>query len=393
MNPQAELDEIIKAAKPGVAVIGLGGAGSNIVSWIKEKGISGARLIAANTDAAHLGISKADKLLLLGMKLCKGRGCGGYPEIGAEAAKESMELIKEELLGSDLVFIVAGLGGGTGTGTAPVIAKLTRDAGILTVGCVTIPFSLESARREKAREGIELLRENCDTLVLIDNNRLRQVAGNLPLKPALGVANELVGSFVKNITEAIAVPSLMNIDYADLRTITERGGISSIGIGEDDGEDRVSVAVQQALGTPLLDIADISATKGVLVHIAGGEDMTLEEVAKVGEIVASKVPHTTNIAWGARVDEAITGRVRVMAVLTGVESTFLAEEKKEPEDEELPTMLKAMAQRAEVKEEKKPATIEPLKIMDIGEPVKNQETIAEPAKAEERRRRASLFRR
>jgi cell division protein FtsZ len=388
---KGELEEIIKGARPTVSVIGLGGAGSNIVSWIKEKGISGATLIVANTDAAHLGISKADKLLLLGTKLCKGRGCGGYPEIGAEAVKESMDMIKEELLSSDLVFIVAGFGGGTGTGTAPVIAGLTRDAGILTVGCVTIPFSLESARREKAKEGIELLRENCDTLVLIDNSRLRQVAGNLPLKPALGVANELVGSFVKNITEAIAVPSLMNIDYADLRTITERGGISSIGIGENDGDDRVAEAVSQALGMPLLDIADISATKGVLVHIAGGEDMTLEEVAKVGEIVASKVPHTSNIAWGARVDETITGRVRVMAVLTGVESTFLAEKKVEPEDEETPSMLKIRAESAEIEEEKKLAVVEPLKITDIEEPVKKREIVAEPAKVEEGKKRASLL--
>jgi len=376
-----ELEKIIKEAKPAVSVIGLGGAGSNIVTWIKEKGISGAKLIAANTDAAHLGISKADKMLLLGLKLCKGRGCGGYPEIGAEAVKESMDMIKEDLLGSDLVFIVAGFGGGTGTGAAPVIANLTRDAGALTIGCVTIPFSIEMARREKAKEGIEKLRENCDTLVLIDNNRLRQVAGDLPLKPALGVANELVGSFVKNITESIAVPSLMNIDYADLRAVTERGGISSIGIGEGDGEDRVATAVSQALGQPLLDIAELSATKGVLIHIAGGEDMTLEEVAKVGEMVASKVPHTSSIAWGARVDETITGRVRVMAVLTGVESTFLAG-KKVPEKEEVPRVPKIVTPKAEMKEEKKPEA--------VAAPAKKPEPIAEPAKVEEKKKR-SLF--
>jgi cell division protein FtsZ len=332
MNPPEELENIIKAAKPAVSVIGLGGAGSNIVTWIIEKGISGAKLIAANTDAAHLGISKADKLLLLGMKLCKGRGCGGYPEIGAEAAKENMDKLKEELLASDLVFIVAGFGGGTGTGTAPVIADLTRDAGILTIGCVTVPFTIEMARREKAREGVERLRENCDTVVLIDNDRLRLVAGNLPLKPALGVANELIGSFVKNITETITLPSLMNIDYADLRTITERGGVSSIGIGEGDGENRVSEAVSQALATPLLDITNISSSKGMLIHITGGEDMTLEEVTTVGETVADKVPHTTNIAWGARVDPALQGRVRVMAVLTGVESTFMSGKKPMPEE-------------------------------------------------------------
>jgi len=375
---KGELEEIIRKAKPSVSVIGLGGAGSNIVTWIKEKGIVGAKLVAANTDAAHLGISKADKLLLIGTKICKGRGCGGYPEIGAEAAKESMDMLKEELLGSDLVFIVAGLGGGTGTGAAPVIANLTRDAGALTIGCVTVPFSIEMARREKAMEGIEKLRENCDTVVLIDNNRLRQVAGDLPLKPALGVANELVGSFVRNVTEAVTVPSLMNIDFADLRVITERGGISSIGIGEGEGGDRVSAAVSRALATPLLDITDISTSKGVLIHIAGGEDMTLEEVAKVGEMVASKVPHTTNIAWGARVDPTLQSRVRVMAVLTGVESTSLAG-KKVPEKEEVPRVPKIVTPKAEMKEEKKP---EP-----VAEPVKKPEVVAEPAKVEEKKKR------
>ena len=392
MNRKEELEGIIRDARPTVSVIGLGGAGSNIVTWIKGQGVSGAKLIAANTDAAHLGISKADKLLLIGRELCKGRGCGGYPEIGAEAAKESMDMLKEELFGSDLVFIVAGFGGGTGTGSAPVIADLTRDAGILTIGCVTVPFSLEMARREKAKEGIEKLRENCDTLVVIDNNRLRQVAGDLPLKPALGVANELVGSFVKNITEAIAVPSLMNIDFADLRAISERGGISSIGIGEGDGEDRVTKAVSQALATPLLDVADISATKGVLIHIAGGEDMTLEEVAKVGEVVGAKVPHTTNIAWGARVDETITGRVRVMAVLTGVESTFLTGKGVEREEARVVKMLKIVAHKAEIKEEKKPeVVIEPLiKPETVGEPVRKPEVGAEPARVE-KKKRVSLF--
>jgi len=352
MMRKEELEEFIKKAKPAVSVIGLGGAGSNIVTWIKEKGIAGAKLIAANTDAPHLGLTKADKLLLLGKQLCKGRGCGGYPEVGAEAAKENMDEIKEELLGSDLVFIVAGLGGGTGTGAAPVIADLTRDAGILTIGCVTIPFSIEMARRDKAREGVERLRENCDTVVLIDNDRLRHVAGDLPLKPALGVANELIGSFVKNITETITQPSLMNIDYADMRTITERGGISSIGIGDGEGDKRVNKAVFNAMATPLLDITDISSTKGVLIHIAGGEDMTLEEVAKVGEMVAAKVQHTTKIAWGARVDPALQGRVRVMTVLTGVESTFMEkavapQKTKSPMPEEIKKVAKPLARAME----------------------------------------------
>ena len=286
------LEDIIKTAKPTITAIGLGGAGSNIVTWIKEQGIAGVKLIAA-------------------------------PEFGAE----SMDSIKEDLLGSDLVFLVAGFGGGTGRGAAPVIAELTRDAGVPTIGCITLPFAFERASWDKSRDGIKKLRKNCDMVVLIDNERLRQVAGDLPLKPALGIANELVGSFVKNITETITLPSLINIDYADLRTIMERGGISSIGIGEGENENRVSGAVAQALATPLLDITNISTSKGVLIHIAGGEDMTLEEVAKVGEMVAEKVPHAAKIAWGARVDPDLEGKVRVMAVLTGVKSTFIGRKK------------------------------------------------------------------
>jgi len=321
----AELKDILAAAKPSVTVIGLGGAGCNITTWIKEKGIAGGKLIAANSDAAHLGtLTKADKFILLGEKLCKGMGCGGYPEKGSEATRENYNEIKKELDGSNLLFIVAGLGGGTGTGAAPVVAEIARELGILTIACVTIPFSIEMSRRSRAREGIQMLTEHCDSVVVIDNSKLREVAGNLPLKDALSVANALVGAFVRNITETITQPSLINLDYADLKAVMEQGGISSIGIGEGDGEDRVGKAVSQALSTPLLDISDMSATFGVLIHIVGGEDLTLEEVAVAGEQILSKTPNTKRVVWGAKVDQDLTGRVRVMAVLTGVASPFFA---------------------------------------------------------------------
>ncbi|MCZ7397921.1 MAG: cell division protein FtsZ, partial [Candidatus Methanoperedens sp.] len=288
-----DLKEFAKTAKPSVAVVGLGGAGSNITTWISEKGMAGGRIIAANTDVNHLHIQKADKLILLGEKL-------------------------------NLVFLVAGLGGGTGTGAMPVVAELTRELGALTIGCVTIPFTIEMSRREKSREAINLLAQSCDSVVIIDNSKLREVAGNLPLKDALNVANALVGAFVKNLTDTITQPSLVNLDYADLRAVMERGGVSSIGIGEGDGEDRVGKAVAQAISTPLLDVRDISSSYGVLVHIVGGEDLTLEEVAVAGELIMDKVSNTKRIIWGAKVDNNLTGSVRVMAVLTGVESPFIS---------------------------------------------------------------------
>jgi cell division protein FtsZ len=324
-----DLKAFAKTAKPSVAVVGLGGAGCNITTWIAEKGITGGRIIAANTDVNHLYVQKADKVILLGEKLCKGHGCGGYPEMGAQATKENIGELKAELEGTNLVFLVAGLGGGTGTGAIPVVAELTRELGALTIGCVTIPFTIEMSRREKAREAINLLAQSCDSVVIIDNSKLREVAGNLPLKEALNVANALVGAFVKNLTDTITQPSLVNLDFADLRAVMERGGISSIGIGEGDGEDRVSKAVAQAISTPLLDVTDISASYGVLIHIVGGEDLTLEEVAVTGEMIMDKVPNTKRIIWGAKVDNNLTGKVRVMAVLTGVESPFVSGKVKE----------------------------------------------------------------
>ncbi|MDO9096909.1 MAG: cell division protein FtsZ, partial [Candidatus Methanoperedens sp.] len=293
-------------------------------TWIAGKGIAGGRIIAANTDVNHLHVQKADKLIVLGEKLCKGRGCGGYPEMGAQATQENAAELKAELEGSNLVFLVAGLGGGTGTGAIPVVAGITRELGALTVGCVTIPFTIEMARRERAREAINLLAQSCDSVVIIDNSKLREVAGNLPLKEALNVANALVGAFVKNLTDTITQPSLVNLDYADLRAVMERGGVSSIGIGEGDGADRVAKAVAQAISTPLLDVTDISASYGVLIHIVGGEDLTLEEVAVTGEMIMDKVPNTKRIIWGAKIDNNLTGKVRVMAVLTGVESPFVS---------------------------------------------------------------------
>jgi cell division protein FtsZ len=317
-----EFTEIIDASRPTVTVIGLGGAGNNIITFLSEKNIAGAKIIAANSDISHLILQKADKLLLLGKKRSKGKGCGGFPEVGAECARESTEEIRKELEGANIVFIVAGLGGGTGTGSAPVVADISRSMGALTIACLTMPFEIESLRRENAKKAIRALTGTCDSVVLIDNSKLRQAAGNLPLRAAFAVANSLIGAFIKSVTETITIPSLMNLDFADLKAVLEKGGVSSFGIGESEGPDRVQKAVLKAVSAPLLDIPDLGSAHGLLIHINGGQDLTLEEVAHVGELMAIQLPGTKRIIWGANVDETMTGRIRIMALFASVGNPF-----------------------------------------------------------------------
>ncbi len=319
------IEAAMRMARPNVSVVGLGGAGSNIVSWIKQRGLAGGKLVAANTDAAHLSITKADRRILMGEKLTHGQGAGGYPDRGADAARDSLEDVAKETNGSNILFLCAGLGGGTGTGAAQVYSETLHSPGRLVVGVVTLPFSVERYRYENAKKGLQRMKNHCDTVVAIDNSKLAKVAGDLPLQDALGVANELVGQFIKGITETITTASLINIDYADLRAIMERKGLAAIGVGYAEGEDRVERAVRQAIEGQLLDIKDITKAQGALVHVAGGHDITLEEVTKAGELVTKSLPPTAKIVWGARVDPTMNGHARVMVVLTGIESTFLSE--------------------------------------------------------------------
>ena len=317
------IEEIAKEAIPQISVFGVGGAGCNIVSWMKEKGISGAKIYALNSDAKHLSITKADRRILLGYNICSGLGCGGFPEQGAKAAEEAADEIEKAVSGSGLVFITAGLGGGTGTGASPVIAKIAKEVGALTLGVVTIPFQVERARLVKAKDGLARLVEICDAVIVIDNNRLRRVAGNLPLTEAFGVANELIATFIKNLSETIAVPSLVNLDFADLKAIMTGSGICAIGVGEGQGDTKVEDAVERALNTQLLDIGELSKCEGALVHIEGGDDMTLEDVTKAGEIVVSRIAPDARVSWGARVNSKMQGAVKVSVVLAGVDSPFL----------------------------------------------------------------------
>ncbi|MBI5389304.1 cell division protein FtsZ [Candidatus Woesearchaeota archaeon] len=305
-----------------IKVIGAGGAGNNMVNWLYKKGIQGAEIIATNTDLQHLTIIEADKKFLMGKDVTRGLGCGGFPERGAEAAQESLNMIKDSLHGSDMVFVCAGMGGGTGTGSAPVIAKIAKDTGSIVIGTVTMPFKIERARVDKAEMGLRQLREFADTVIVIDNNRLVQIAGNLPIQQAFAVANELVATMIKGIVETIAIPSLVNLDYADVKTIMTNGGVAAIGVGCSDTNNRVDEAVKGALSNPLLDVNYNGAT-GALIHVCGGPDMTLEEINRVGELVTASMDEDANCIWGARVTDDMKGRITVMTIITGVTSPWI----------------------------------------------------------------------
>jgi cell division protein FtsZ len=319
-TPEATDFESLNQAN--IKVIGVGGAGNNMVGWLYRKGIKGAEIIATNTDQQHLAITGADRKYLIGKDCTRGLGCGGFPSRGAEAAQESLTQIKESLKTSDMAFVCAGMGGGTGTGAAPVVAQVAKDAGAIVIGTVTMPFNIERARCDKAEFGLQQLRQVSDTVIVIDNNRLVQIAGNLPIQQAFAVANELIATMIKGIVETIAVPSLVNLDYADVKAIMSNGGVAAIGVGSSDTNNRVDEAVKGALSNPLLDISYEGAT-GSLIHITGGPDMTLDEVSRIGELVTESLDDDANVIWGARVDEEMKGKLTVMTIITGVNSPWI----------------------------------------------------------------------
>ncbi len=312
----------LQVGQANIKVIGSGGAGNNMVSWLYKRGIKGAEIIACNTDQQHLKITEADKKFMIGKDTTRGLGCGGFPQKGAEAAQESLNELKTSLKGADMVFVCAGMGGGTGTGSAPIIAQVAKDMGAIVIGTVTMPFNIERARIEKAEFGLEQLRKGADTVIVIDNNRLVQIAGNLPIQQAFAVANELVATMIKGIVETIAMPSLVNLDFADVKAIMTNGGVAAIGVGSSDTTNRVEEAVKGALQNPLLDINYEGAT-GALLHVWGGPDMTLEEINKVGELVTEGLSEDANVIWGARVSEEMKGKLMVMTIITGVTSPWI----------------------------------------------------------------------
>jgi cell division protein FtsZ len=312
----------LKAGKASIKVIGMGGCGSNMVTWLFNKGINGAMVYAANTDALHLSVTKADEKILIGKELTRGLGAGGQPNKGREAAKESLVDLKKTVSGSDMIFVLAGMGGGTGTGAAPVVAQLAKETGAVVIGVVTMPFEAEKARIDKAEFGLQELREATDTCIVLDNNRLVDIAGQLPLEQAFAVANELVSTMVKGIVETITLPSLINLDYADVSSIMKNGGVAVIGIGESDAADRVTEAVKQALTHPLLDV-DYKGASGALVHITCGPDLKLEEFDVIGRTVSENLSHDAQVIIGARISKDFVGKVRVITIMTGVKSPYV----------------------------------------------------------------------
>ena len=312
----------LKAGKANIKVIGVGGCGCNAVTWLYNKGITGATIYGANTDALHLSVTKADEKLLIGKELTRGLGAGGVPQKGREAAKETMTELKKHIAGADMVFVIAGMGGGTGTGAAPVIAQIARESGAVVIGVVTMPFESEKARIDKAEFGLQELREQTDTCIVLDNNRLVDIAGQLPLEQAFAVANELVSTMIKGIVETITLPSLINLDYADVSTIMKDGGVAVIGIGESDTKDRVTEAVQQALTHPLLDV-DYKGATGALIHVTCGPDLKLEEFDLVGRTVSENLSPDAQVIIGARIDKNFVGKVRVITIMTGVHSPYV----------------------------------------------------------------------
>ncbi len=312
----------LRAGKANIKVIGVGGMGGNGVTWLFNKGINGATIYATNTDALHLSVTKADEKLLIGKELTRGLGAGGNSQIGREAAKESIIDVKKAVSGADMVFIIAGLGGGTGTGAAPIIAQLAKETGAVVISVVTMPFESEKARIDKAEFGLQELREVTDTCIVLDNNRLVDIAGQLPIEQAFAVANELVSTMVKGIVETITLPSLINLDYADVSSIMKNGGVAVIGIGEADTQNRVQEAVQQALTHPLLDV-DYQGAGGALIHVTCGPDLKLEEFDNIGRIVSENLSPEAQVIIGARISKEFTGKVRVITIMTGVKSPFV----------------------------------------------------------------------
>jgi len=308
--------------KVKITVAGVGGGGCNTIHRLSKMGIKSAETIAINTDRLHLNTVDANRRILIGAQITKGLGAGGFPEIAHKCAHASKDKLIEVLSNTELLFLCAGMGGGTGTGAAPVVAEIAKAQGAIVVGVVTYPFNLERARAEKARWGIDNLKQHCDTVIVIDNNRLVSVAPNLPMNQAFNFADEITARAVKGIADTIMFPSLVNIDFADVRAIVGNAGVSMISVGEGRGNDRVERVVRATLEHPLLDV-DVAGAKGALLHISGGTNLTLGEATTIGEKLTEAFDDNANVIWGARLSPELQDTVSVTAVMTGITSPLV----------------------------------------------------------------------
>jgi cell division protein FtsZ len=320
MENDDDLVAVLEQLTTVIRVIGCGGGGSNTIERLAETGIEGAELFAMNTDAQHLLHINADRRVLIGRRTTRGLGAGSLPSIGEEAARESIDEIMVAVEGADMVFITCGLGGGTGTGAAPVVAEVAREMGALTISVVTLPFAAEGAiRMANADVGLKRLREVSDTVIVVPNDRLLEVVPDLPLQAAFKVADEVLMRSVKGITELITRPGLINLDFADVRTIMSNGGVAMIGLGEAEGEMKSKDSVIKALRSPLLDV-DISDATSALVNVVGGSNMSISDAETVVEEVYDRINPDARIIWGAQIDPSLDNGIRTMLVVTGVSS-------------------------------------------------------------------------
>ena len=318
-----ELERILQGLKTSIKIIGCGGGGSNTINRLAEAGIVGAELYAANTDAQHLLMTRAPHKILLGRRVTRGLGAGALPQVGEEAAREAEEELKAALKDADIVFITCGLGGGTGTGSAPFVAQIAKEHGALTVAICTWPFAAEGAiRAENAEWGLERLRTIADTVIVIPNDRLLEIVPKLSVNAAFKVADEVLMRSIKGITEVVTKPGLVNLDFNDIRTVMKSGGVAMIGLGESDDDDAAVVAVNEAISSPLIEM-DIREATAALVNVTGGPGMTVTQAEQVAEVLQSKISPGARIIWGAAIDETLEYTIRVMVVITGVRSKHI----------------------------------------------------------------------
>ncbi len=316
-----ELQHLLSKQRAAIKVVGTGGGGNNTINRMTEIGITGAETIAVNTDAQDLLYTNSDQKILIGKEVTGGMGAGSDPKLGEEAARESEHEMKTKLQKADMIFITCGMGGGTGTGSAPVIAEVAKKIGALTVGIVTMPFTMEGHRRyENAVIGLEKLEHVVDTLIVIPNDKLLELAPELPLHTAFKVADEILTNAVKGIAELVTKAGLVNLDFADIRAVMGNGGVALIGVGESDTDNRATEAVEKAINNPLLDV-DITGANGALINVAGGKDMSLNEAKQVVETVSERLSEDARVIWGAQIYDDLESTIRVMLIVTGVKSS------------------------------------------------------------------------
>jgi len=315
-----ELEQILNTHRTIIKVVGTGGAGNNTITRLMEVGINGVETIAVNTDAQDLLFTKADNKILIGVNISNGLGAGSDPQIGEDAARENEEEIKGFLEGSDMVFITCGLGGGTGTGSAPIIAEVAKSLNALTISIITIPFSEEGIlRHENAISGLKRLRESSDTVIVVQNDRLLDLVPDLPLEAAFKFADEILVNAVKGITELVTEKGLVNLDFADVKSVMKDGNTAMIGIGEGENENKAANAVGKAVDNPLLDV-DIEGACSALINITGDQNMSISEARSIIVSIGEKLAPNAKIIWGARIDEKMEGKIKILLIATGIKS-------------------------------------------------------------------------